>query len=82
MPIYEYQCRACHHVFEALVRTGDSPVCSACSSSDLEKLLSSFGVSSEGTRQSNLQSERKIQARTQRDKAIADHEAAHHSHEH
>ena len=82
MPIYEYQCRACQHVFEALVRTGDSPVCPACSSADLEKLLSSFGVSSEGTRQSHLQSERKIQARTQRDKQIAEHEAAHHSHDH
>ncbi|HEY7169425.1 MAG TPA: zinc ribbon domain-containing protein [Vicinamibacterales bacterium] len=82
MPIFEYQCRACQHRFEALVRKGDSPACPACKSADLEKILSSFGVSSEGTRQSNLQSERKIQSRVQRDKAIAEHEAAHHSHEH
>lgn len=82
MPIYEYQCRACHHRFEALVRKGDSPVCPACQSAELEKVLSSFGVSSEGTRQSHLQSERKNQARVQRDMAIAEHEAAHHSHDH
>jgi putative FmdB family regulatory protein len=82
MPIYEYQCRACQQQFEALVRGSESPVCPACQSGDLERLLSSFGVSSEGTRQSNLQSERKARSRTQRDKAIADHEAAHHSHDH
>jgi len=82
MPIYEYQCRACQHQFEALVRKGDTPAFPACMSADLEKILSSFGVSSEGTRQSHLQSERKIQSKVQRDKAIAEHEAAHHSHEH
>jgi putative FmdB family regulatory protein len=82
MPLYEYQCRACHHQFEALVRAADVPVCPQCQSTELEKMLSSFGVSSEGTRQSALQAERKVQARTQRDKAIAEHEAAHHSHEH
>jgi putative FmdB family regulatory protein len=82
MPIYEYRCRACQHQFEALVRHNESAQCPACQSADLEKLLSMFGVSSEGTRQSHLQSERKVQSKVQRDKAIAEHEAAHHAHDH
>ena len=30
MPIYEYECRACGHQFEQLVRTGDTPACPSC----------------------------------------------------
>jgi putative FmdB family regulatory protein len=80
MPLYEYRCRGCGHEFEALVRTGDIPACPACRSGDLEQLLSMFAVSSEGTRQSNLQSARRQNAKTQRDKAIADREEMEHHH--
>lgn len=80
MPLYEYRCRGCGHQFEALVRTGDAPACPACKSADLEQLLSMFAVSSESTRQSNLQSARKKNAKIQRDKAIADQEEAEHHH--
>jgi putative FmdB family regulatory protein len=45
MPLYEYQCRSCRHEFEALVRGSDVPACPACKSQDLERLLSSFGMS-------------------------------------
>ena len=44
MPLFDFDCRACGHRFEALVRH-DAPVCPACQSRDLEKLLSSFAVS-------------------------------------
>ena len=47
MPLYEYQCRACGHDFETLVRGAEQPACPACQSHDIERLLSSFGVSSE-----------------------------------
>ena len=40
MPIYEYECRGCHHQFEQIVRTGDVPACPKCQSGDLERLLS------------------------------------------
>ena len=40
MPLYEYQCRACRHQFEALVRSGDTPACPSCKGQDLERLLS------------------------------------------
>jgi putative FmdB family regulatory protein len=82
MPLYEYECRACHHRFEALVRGTTAPSCPACHAEDLERILSLFAVSSDGTRRANLNAGRKHQAKANRDKAIADHEAAHHSHDH
>jgi putative FmdB family regulatory protein len=60
MPLYEYQCRACSHGFETLVRSGDDqPACPACGSPDIERLLSSFGVSSEARSHATLQSARR-----------------------
>ncbi len=59
MPIYEYQCRGCGHDFETLVRSSEQPSCPACHSHDLERLLSSFGVSSEARSHSTLQAARK-----------------------
>ena len=60
MPLYEYQCRACGHGFEILVRAGaDRPACPACHSQDIERLLSSFGVSSEARSHSVLQTARR-----------------------
>lgn len=44
MPLYEYECRACGHQFEALVRTGDTPSCPTCKAQDLERLLSVPGT--------------------------------------
>ena len=81
MPIYEYRCRACQHEFEAVVLpTGDPPACTACSGTDLERLISAFSVSSDGTRQMNLNQARKQAKKIQRDKAVAEHEAIHHHH--
>ena len=59
MPIYEYQCRACGHGFEKLVRGADQPACPACDSGDVERLLSSFGVSSDARSHANLQAARR-----------------------
>lgn len=47
MPIYEYECKKCHHRFEELVRPGSAPECPECHSRSLEKLLSAFAVGSE-----------------------------------
>ena len=59
MPIYEYQCRACGHGFETLVRGSDQPACPACRSREIERLLSSFGVSSPGRSRAALQAARR-----------------------
>ena len=40
MPIYDYNCQACGHPFEALVRADSTPACPQCGSTALEKCLS------------------------------------------
>ena len=40
MPIFAYRCRACGEEFQTLVMSGETPVCKACESADLEQQLS------------------------------------------
>jgi len=42
MPIYEYECKACGHVFDALQKMSDNPLtdCPDCEEPQLRKLLS------------------------------------------
>ncbi len=40
MPLYDYHCTACGQDFEALVRSGSTPVCPHCASTALEKNVS------------------------------------------
>lgn len=44
MPIREYTCQACGHQFETLVRSAETPACTSCGSTDLEKKLSVFAT--------------------------------------
>ena len=46
MPIYEYECRGCGNRFEKIVYGSTELACPSCSSADLERLLSTFAVSS------------------------------------
>jgi putative FmdB family regulatory protein len=55
MPLFEYRCRSCQSEFELLIRGGAAPVCPSCGGTDLEKVLSLFAVSSDGTRQRNVE---------------------------
>jgi putative FmdB family regulatory protein len=50
MPLFEFQCRSCGHRFETLVlsTSRSTPACPACHGTDLEKLVSVFGVGSGG----------------------------------
>ena len=80
MPIYEYKCSACKHEFEALVLDTKTPPCPECKHLEVTRLLSQFAVSSADTRQLHLQTERKKNARVQKDKAVAEHEEIHHHH--
>ncbi len=48
MPLYEYKCGECRHVFETLVSSANaekSPVCPACGSDNCEKQFSVFASS-------------------------------------
>jgi len=43
MPFYEYECKACGHVFELLIRANggsEASVCPACGSMETRRLLS------------------------------------------
>ena len=42
MPIYGYQCKACHHTFDALQKISDDPLvdCPECDAPELRKQLS------------------------------------------
>ena len=55
MPLYEYRCAGCGSEFELLIRGSATPVCPSCGSVDLERILSMFAVSSEGTQRRSRQ---------------------------
>jgi|FaiFalFF_MnMetaG_3_1042247.scaffolds.fasta_scaffold02229_6 putative FmdB family regulatory protein len=47
MPIYEYQCTSCHHIFEARrsYAEADSPTpCPRCGHTQVKRLVSVFGA--------------------------------------
>lgn len=50
MPIYEYQCQACGHAFEALQKFADEALkdCPACSQTMLQKRVSAAGFRLKG----------------------------------
>lgn len=75
MPLHDFKCRTCGHEFEALVRAGSTPVCGACSSADLEQLLSTFAVSSATIRKANLKAVRSKAAKAREGKVHDDHVA-------
>ena len=53
MPIYEYRCKECGEDFEYLVLGKPDPVCTACESRKVIRLMSACGfVSKDGSGQS------------------------------
>ena len=69
MPIYEYSCKSCQAQFETLVRGGDTPVCVACGSAELERIFSLPAVSSDDTRARALGAAKRRDAAQAKDKA-------------
>jgi putative FmdB family regulatory protein len=51
MPLYEYRCNACGHLFEKIQKFSDPPidVCPNCGEKNVEKLLSSPAIQFKGT---------------------------------
>ena len=45
VPLYDFRCRGCGEVFEALVRPIAMPACPACAGTDLERLVTGFSFS-------------------------------------
>ncbi len=50
MPLYEFNCRACGHRFETLVTGSRTPPCPQCDSLELDKLYSTFGMATAGSK--------------------------------
>jgi putative FmdB family regulatory protein len=75
MPIYEYSCRKCSHQFETLVRPQDpAPVCAACGSDDLERMISLPAVKSESTHALALKAAKKRDKKSGEENARAQRE--------
>jgi putative FmdB family regulatory protein len=51
MPLYEYECDACHHRFERIQKFSDPPVdvCPNCGKGPVKKLLSSPAIQFKGS---------------------------------
>lgn len=50
MPLYEYRCEPCDHIFEALIRTArDEPRCPRCGGEKVTKELSVPAAAQAGT---------------------------------
>jgi putative FmdB family regulatory protein len=70
MPIFEYSCKACGREFEALVRANSAaPACPACSSADLEKLISRPAIKSDSTHALALKAAKKRDQKAGSEKA-------------
>lgn len=81
MPLYDFRCRACGREFEALVRN-EPPVCASCGSADLERLLSTFAMSSrERTKAAAAAARKKAAAAASRDNIAKEREVEEHRRE-
>jgi len=40
MPMYDFECKACGHAFEAIAKVDELPPCPSCSSADVARLIS------------------------------------------
>lgn len=40
MPLYDFHCTSCDKTFELLMRSGDEPACSHCSSKAVNRMIS------------------------------------------
>ena len=74
VPLYDFRCRQCGQEFEALVRGADPVACPGCHGSDVERLLSTFALSTDDRRQAAALDSRRRQIAKNRDKVIADEE--------
>ncbi|NIQ38114.1 MAG: zinc ribbon domain-containing protein [Proteobacteria bacterium] len=55
MPIYEYRCKACGHIFEMIRGTNEEDgglLCPACHRRGVERLMSSFSSAGAGSKES------------------------------
>jgi putative FmdB family regulatory protein len=74
MPLYDFRCRSCGDEFERLVRQQETIECPSCRGQDVERLLSTFALSTEERRAAAAKQSRKLQIAKNRDKVVAEEE--------
>jgi putative FmdB family regulatory protein len=76
VPLFDFECRACGHEFEALVRPTDPAptACPRCGATDLEKQLPTFAVDTAEKRAASAKQSRQRQVAKRKDALIADEE--------
>ena len=79
MPIYEYKCLACGHLFEKIVKLNESPNCPQCNAAELEKQFTVAAVSTTRSREKSFQKARAraISVKKEQDHAQAEYERKH-----
>lgn len=68
MPLYDFHCSDCDHVFEELVRAGEAPACPGCSGQSVERLSATASVRTGATRSLSQRSARQRDAGRARDR--------------
>jgi putative FmdB family regulatory protein len=64
MPLYEYKCLLCGDQFELLIlRASQQAACPACQSPSVERLISSFAVSSQASHETSVAAARRYNAK-------------------
>ena len=83
MPIFEYECKKCHHTFEFLLLLSHStePECLSCHSRKLEKVISLFGLSTPTTRKANAKKSIAAQKAAHKEQAHEEHKEFHKHHD-
>ncbi len=79
MPLYDFRCPACGHVFEALVRGEEAVCCPACQAPGAERQLATFAVrSAERTEAAARKARRHAAAVARRENIAREEELARH----
>lgn len=74
MPIFEYKCRSCGHIFEKVVLRNETPDCDACHSKELEKIVSAPAIRTvKSQRKSNAEAQAS-RNKIRRDQKVAERE--------
>jgi putative FmdB family regulatory protein len=69
MPLFDFRCASCGHVFEALVRKDTALVCASCGGADLERLVTLPFAKTEGTKALSMQAAKRRDQAQAKDRA-------------
>ncbi len=74
MPLFDFRCKACGHIFEVLVRGRETPQCPRCQSGELDRQLPTFSLSTDERRAAAARQSRRQQVAKRQDALIAEEE--------